>query len=47
MKKLVVNAEKLVIHHRQTMLENFGVRYGINLFSIRKMLNGWLSSKRN
>ena len=47
MKKLVVNAGKLVIDQRQMMLGNFEVNYGINLFSIRKMLNGWKSSKRN
>ena len=43
----VVKAGKLVIHHRQTMLRHFGVRYEINLFSIRKMLSGWLRSERN
>ena len=43
----VVNAGKLVIHHMQTMLRHFGVRYEINFFSIRKMLSGWLRSERN
>ena len=47
MKNLVVNTEKLVIHHRYKMLGNFGMRYEINLFSIRNMLNVWLRSKRN
>ena len=46
-KNSVGNAEKLVIHHKQTMLGNFGVRYGIILFSIREMLNGLKRSKRN
>ena len=45
--KLGGKHRKLVIHHRQTMLRNFGVRYRINLLSIKKMLNGCLSSKRN
>ena len=40
MKSLVVTAGKLVINLRQTMLGSFGVIYGINLFIIRKMLNG-------
>ena len=46
MKNLVAYAEKPVIHHRQTMLGNFGVRYEINLFSIRKVFNVSLTSRR-
>ena len=41
MKNLTVNERKIVIHHRQTMLGNFGVSYGINLFGTRKMLSSW------
>ena len=37
MKNLVVNADDAT---------EFEVRYGIKLFSLRKMLNGWLRSKR-
>ena len=40
MKDLVVNAGKLVIQQRHTMLGNFEVSYRINLFRIRKILNG-------
>ena len=47
MKKFVIYTGKLVIHHRQKNLGNFRVRYGMSLFSIRKMLNGGLRSERN